>query len=99
MKLNLSRNVAAMMLLVALAIAGLVVLICLGHDVPDALTYVILTGVGALAGTTLPSSVSEPLDQLHTIAAATPEPATATEATQPAASPLPTPAPEPPAVS
>lgn len=56
--MNLSRNVGALVLLVALALVGSIVLLALGHTVPDYITLVVVTGVGALAGVALPTGVA-----------------------------------------
>jgi hypothetical protein len=92
-KLNLSRNVAALVLLVLAAMISTVVLLALGKSTPDFLSVVVLTGIGALAGVAMPSSVSDTIDQLHTTAL------TSSSRTAPTPAPLPAPAPvtDPPA--
>lgn len=52
--MKLSRNVAALVLLTALALVGAVVLLALHDPVPEFLTFVVVTGVGALAGVAIP---------------------------------------------
>jgi hypothetical protein len=52
--MNLSRNAAAIAVLSALALIGAIVLIATGHPVPDYLSLMAVSGLGALAGVALP---------------------------------------------
>lgn len=96
MKLNMSRNIAALVLLVAVALIGSIVLVALGKTAPEYVSFVIVTGIGAIAGVAMPSSVSDTIDQLHTVATT---PAAPVVMTVPPAAPLPaaTPVTDPPA--
>lgn len=56
--MNLSRNTAALAVLTALALVGVVVLVAMQRTVPDVLQFVVVSGIGALAGVAVPSSVA-----------------------------------------
>lgn len=57
--MNLSRNAAAIAVLSGLAIIGVIVLIATGHPVPDFLSLIAVSGLGALAGVSLPDSPAD----------------------------------------
>lgn len=51
----MNRNAAAIAILSALALIGAVVLIATGHPVPDFLSLIAVSGLGALAGVAMPT--------------------------------------------